>query len=254
MKPVIVVKLGGSSLGELPALLDFVQSCGEARMVLVHGGGPQLSAMLDRLGHKPEFREGLRVTDEASLEVALMVLAGSVNKQIVAAAQARGISAVGLCGIDGGTLRASLLQGGAWGRVGVIEEVKVDLLDTLLQNGFLPVLSPLALSAQEGALNVNADSVATAVALALKADRLVFLTNVDGLLDGDGRSLRTVTPQDLTALCSQGVIGDGMIPKIESAQAALNGGVKQVEIRRAKGGLGTTLLKGESDVELVCEL
>ena len=246
-----VVKLGGNSMDELPALLKFVADI-EGRVVLVHGGAPQITAMMKRLGLVGTFDQGLRVTDEATLEVTQMVLTGQVNKQIVVAAQQAGLPAVGLSGIDGGLLQADLHLGGKLGRVGTVREVRARLLHTLLEQDFIPVVSPLGLGPEGGVLNINADMSAAAIAAELKADRLVFLTNVDGLLDHTGSTISSITPQGVKELLRAGVITQGMIPKIESALTALNGGVKQVEIKNATEGQGTTVCRqGLNDVETV---
>jgi acetylglutamate kinase len=244
-----VVKLGGNSMDELPALLKFVGDI-EGQVVLVHGGAPQITAMMKRLGLEGTFHKGLRITDEATLEVSQMVLTGQVNKQIVVAAQQMGLPAVGLSGVDGGLLQADLHLDGQLGRVGAVREVQVKLLHTLLDQSFIPIVSPLGLGPDGGVLNINADMSAAAIAAGLKADRLVFLTNVDGLLDEDGKTIPSVTPDGVKELLHTGVITKGMIPKIESALSALAGGVQQVEIRNASHGQGTTL-KGESNVETI---
>ena len=247
-----VIKLGGSSLEELPALLSFVKKC-EGAVVLVHGGGPQINSMLKRVGLDGKFLQGLRVTDDATLEISEMVLSGSVNKNIVAVASSLGIPAVGLSGVDGSTLLASVYRDGAWGRVGVVEKVQTALLDTLLKSGYVPVLSPIGLGPDGRQLNINADMVAAAVASTLGADRLVFLTNVDGLLDKNGQTVTQVDRTEVEAMCSDGTIADGMLPKIESALAALSGGVKLVEIRHAEYGNGTQLYEGDNPyVKAVC--
>lgn len=245
-----VVKLGGNSMDELPDLLDFVARV-EGGVALVHGGAPQITAMMQRVGLTGTFHQGLRITDEATLEITQMVLTGQVNKQIVLAAQQKGLLAVGLSGVDGGLLQADLYKDGELGRVGSVREVRVKVLQALLDSDFLPVVSPLGLGPDGGVLNINADMSAAALAAALKADRLVFLTNVDGLLDGAGATIPNITPEEVEKLLETGVITQGMIPKIESALKALDGGVKQVEIRNAGRGHGTTL-KGKPDVKAVC--
>ena len=158
-----VVKLGGNSMDELPDLLNFVSGI-EGRVVLVHGGAPQITSMMKRLGLEGTFHEGLRVTDEATLEVTQMVLTGQVNKQIVVAALQRDLPAVGLSGVDGGLLQADLHLGGQLGRVGAVREVRVKLLHALLDQGFLPVVSPLGLGPDCEVLNINADMSAAAIA------------------------------------------------------------------------------------------
>lgn len=244
---ITVLKFGGSSLADLDALSRFLESAVET--VVVHGGGPEIQKQLDRAGLPSEFREGLRVTPAESMEMVEMVLAGLVNKRIVAQLQRSGLPAVGLSGIDGATLRADLYQGGAWGQVGEIAEVRTDLLRTLLGGGFLPVVSPVAFGPDFVPLNVNADTSAAAVAGALKADRFVFFTDVPGLRDGQGRTVAEVTLAGLDEMIASGVITGGMIPKITAAKAALAWGVGEVVIRSlASSEPGTILRKEPSDV------
>ncbi len=244
---ITVLKFGGSSLADLDALSRFLESAVET--VVVHGGGPEIQKQLDRAGLPSEFREGLRVTPAESMEMVEMVLAGLVNKRIVAQLQRSGLPAVGLSGIDGATLRADLYQGGAWGQVGEIAEVRTDLLRTLLGGGFLPVVSPVAFGPDFAPLNVNADTSAAAVAGALKADRFVFFTDVPGLRDGQGRTVAEVTLAGLDEMIASGVITGGMIPKITAAKAALAWGVGEVVIRSlASSEPGTILRKEPSDV------
>ena len=245
-----VVKLGGNSMDELAALLDFVKAI-PGEVVLVHGGAPQISALMQRVGLQGTFHEGLRVTDEATLEITLMALAGQVNKQIVVAAQQQGVPAVGISGLDGGLIQANLYRDGALGRVGEVSRVETGVLEALTASGFIPVVSPLGLGPDGEPLNINADTSAAAIAAALNADRLVFLTNVDGLLDGEGKTIAHVTPEGIEQLKSAGVITQGMIPKMDSALNALRNGVGQVEIRNAAYGEGTKL-KGTNNVQTVC--
>lgn len=240
MKSAVVVKLGGSALDNLEPMLDLVEKTLAHRpVVIVHGGGPQISECLTRMGHVPRFLNGLRVTDETTLEVATQVLSGSVNKQIVSALQTRGCRASGLCGVDGATIRASLKNNGSLGFVGDRLKVETDLLQALLSTGFIPVLAPLGLTVQGQILNVNADTAAAAVAIALKASQLLFLTDVDGVLDSQGQVIETLDPSALRGLVDEGGVSSGMLPKLEAAMAAAKGGVAQVHIRSVQSSLGT---------------
>lgn len=243
-----VVKFGGSSLSDLDALAAFLQ--GATATVLVHGGGPEIQKQLDRAGLPSEFRDGLRVTSPESMEVVEMVLAGRVNKRIVAYLQQQGVPAAGLSGADGKTLQAELYRDGAWGRVGEIAQVDTGLLQVLLQGGYLPVLSPVGLGPDFGPLNINADSAAAAVAGALWAERLVFFTDVPGLRDEQGRTVAEIGPPGLAHMIEAGVITGGMIPKIEAALEALARGVGEVVIR-SLGSPGTTLKGDNTDVRFV---
>jgi acetylglutamate kinase len=247
VKPIMVIKLGGSALDQLDSMLHFVEECQDYRVVLIHGGGPQISEMLQSVGHEPVFHHGLRITDSETLDIVTMVLGGLVNKQLVTACQARGYQAAGLCGIDGGTLRAELKLNGDLGHVGDTPAVDPKLLLSLLNNGFTPVLAPLGLGPQGQILNINADTTAGAVAAALKAQRFVFLTDVAGVLDEHKRVLRELDADGVEKLKAVGAISIGMIPKLEAALHAAERGVLSVEIRSPILGPGTQVkstLKG----------
>ncbi len=241
MKPVVVIKLGGSALDKLDSMMAFVEECAEYRVVLIHGGGPQISELLKSVGHEPVFREGLRVTDAETLNIAIMVLAGSVNKRLVTACLARGHRAVGLSGMDGATLRAELKDDGALGSVGRMPSVDTELLRTLIEAGFMPILAPLSLGPQEQILNVNADTTAAAVASALGAERLVFLTDVAGVLGPNKDLVPELDADGVDRLKEAGAISIGMIPKLEAALFAVESGVPTVEIRSPVLGPGTLI-------------
>jgi acetylglutamate kinase len=220
----VVVKIGGSTLGSGDTTLDdlvALQRLG-ARVVVVHGGGAEISDWLKRIGKEPVFVRGLRVTDAETLDVAVMVLAGKVNKELVAGIAARGGDAVGLAGPDGGIMRARI-QSEELGLVGEITEVPTDLLEVLLGAGYIPVIAPIGLSENGQLLNINADTAAGEVALALEADRLVFLTDVPGIMDADKRVLPQLTAEQTRDLIARGVISKGMIPKAEACLRALEG-------------------------------
>lgn len=227
----LVVKIGGSTLGAEDTTLADLAWLGRkaVRLVLVHGGGPLISDWQRRLGLEPRFVRGLRVTDGPSLEVAMAVLAGLVNKQLVAGLQALGVKALGLAGVDGGLIRASPADP-QLGLVGRVEGIDLSLLDRLLAAGYLPVVAPIGLYLEPTAdglrpvcLNLNADTVAGELAAALGAD-LVLLTDTPGVLDGTGRTVPELTPAQAAALVEGGVASGGMIPKVAACLRAVAAG------------------------------
>lgn len=244
----IVVKYGGSALGShatdtILADVAALRTVG-ARMVLVHGGGKDISALLERLGVPTRFEKGYRVTDEESLSVAEMVLSGKVNKSIVSAFAGLNVKAVGLSGKDGG-LFVARCKDPVLGRVGDIVKVAPAVITTLLDAGFLPVVSPVAAGEDGMGLNCNADDAACHLAQALGADKLVFLTDTDGILV-DNQNEKTLIPSMTKAraeeLMENGLIGGGMVPKLQSCLRAVDGGVGSVII-----------LNGETDHALLLE-
>ena len=238
----VVIKYGGAAM-EKPGLRDLfsrdialVRTLG-VEPVVVHGGGPQIDRMMKRLGKNPHFIGGLRVTDDETMEIVEMVLAGSINKEIVGAIAAHGARAVGLCGGDAGLIRASrrtcILPDGKeidLGRVGDVKAVDAEPLRLLQDNGYVPVLAPLGVGPHGELLNINADLVAGDVAAALKAVKLIFLSDVPAIRGRDGRPLRRVSVAELNALTREGVIDGGMLPKVEACARALKGGVGQAYI------------------------
>lgn len=229
-----VIKIGGNELddgGFLAALSAAVAAFPEPA-VLVHGGGKAIAAMQSRLGLQAVKVDGLRVTDAESLKVAQMVLSGHANKQIVVALLHAGVPAVGLSGVDGGLLCCAKKEHPATdlGFVGVIVDVQAPLLQGLMAQGLVPVISPISLGQDGQVYNVNADEAAGAIAAALQADLLTFISNVPGVLDGDGRPLPRLAPAEVEALIADGVIEGGMIPKVRTAVAAVARGVGQARI------------------------
>ncbi|MSQ23023.1 MAG: acetylglutamate kinase [Chloroflexi bacterium] len=216
----LVLKLGGSVGREdtLPEDVTRLQASG-ARVVVVHGGGPLITAWLDRTGKTTRFVNGLRYTDEETLDVVRMVLAGLVNGEVVNRIQAAGGRAVGLSGADDGMLRATV-KDPELGLVGEISSVNRKPIDLLLDAGYVVVIAPVAVAASAQFLNINADTVAGEVARALGADQLIFLTDVPGISDGD-RVLRELTPNQADALMTSGVVGGGMVPKVQACLRAL---------------------------------
>ncbi|MFQ5678076.1 MAG: acetylglutamate kinase [Gemmatimonadota bacterium] len=234
----VVVKVGGSVLrggdpGTVPRDLALLHLAG-VRVVVVHGGGPEVSRALERLGIRPTFVNGLRVTDATTLEVVEMVLTGRVNPRLVARLGAAGAPAVGLSGRDGGLLRVRPHpEAERLGFVGQPERVDPRPLVTLLEEGFLPVISPIGAGADGTPYNVNADAVAAAIAPALGAEKLILLTDVPGVLRDTPEGPELVSEIDaggIRRLAAEGVISRGMVPKVNACLAAIAGGVASAHI------------------------
>ncbi len=220
MSEVVVVKLGGTTLAEQRQVLEEVAQVARRRpVVLVHGGGKRMTEWLERLGVQTRFENGLRVTDPAALEVAAAVLRGVVNSELVAALRDAGCDAVGLSGVDGGLLIGERLPN--VGLVATVTGVRRDLIDSLLVAGQVPVVAPLARDAEGTVCNVNADDAAAGLAAGLGARQLVLMTDVDGVHDGSGRKLDSITADEAEALIADGTIGGGMVPKVKAALSAL---------------------------------
>lgn len=228
----VVLKLGGAAEIDLGSVAEDILALGEAgaRVVLVHGGGKELSSALDRAGKESTFIEGLRATDAETLEIAVMVFAGKVNKEIVARLRAAGVRAAGLSGIDGGTVTVTpRREPPGLGFVGEVKEVDTAALTTLAEAGFVPVVAPVASDAGGQIYNINADTLAGEIAAKLRAARLVFLTDVPGVLDASGETIPLVTPALARQLKEAGTVSGGMIPKIDAALRWL-GEVEEVHI------------------------
>lgn len=231
-----VVKLGGAGL-ESPEILD---ACTHAvadlvadghQVTVVHGGGIQLTRLLKALGKQSEFVNGLRVTDAETRDAALMVLAGKVNKSLVASLGALGVPAVGLSGGDGLSFRARKKQTGPdLGFVGEIASSDPRWIEAIWQLGGVPLFCSMALGFDGAYYNVNADEMATACAMAVKADALVFLTDVPGVKGADGEVMRWLSIDQIAEMAKSGVINGGMLPKLSACREALLGGVKRVRI------------------------
>ncbi len=240
-KPM-VIKVGGGALAggaleDLPNLL----SAGH-RVAVVHGGGVQLTRMLDALGIPTRFHAGLRVTDEKSLEVAEIVLAGGVNKSLARELNSLGVLAAGISGTDGPTLIVEPVPD--LGRVGKVVRVEPHLVEALWDGGFVPVVAPLGFG-PEGAYNVNADMAAAALATGLGAGNLFLLTDVDGLLEG-GETLEALTPEECEAHVQSGLAAGGMVPKLRAAAEAARGGVEaRIVNGNRKGVLAAALAGGQ---------
>lgn len=236
----VVVKYGGNALAgtsDHDALTLFAEDIVlmhtvGIRPVVVHGGGPQINDMLARLNIESSFSNGLRVTDAPTMEVVQMVLNGHVNPQIVSAINTHGNVAVGLSGEDGRTLQVTP-RDPSLGFVGDIEKVRPQVIEGLLADGFVPVLSTVGVDANGQAYNINADTAAGAIAEALGAEKIIYLTDIAGLraeIDNPNSLIKRITVNELSALIEDGTVSGGMIPKVESCMQAVRGGVKSAHI------------------------
>lgn len=243
-----VLKIGGNELDDpefIKGLVPAVKTLPETP-VLVHGGGKEIRQLQERLGVTPQYIDGLRVTDEESLALVTMVLTGRINKRLVAAFQAGGVEAFGMSGIDRAAIQAEKLEhpGGDLGQVGRVVAVRAGIFKRLLEDGVMPVLSPLCYGPDGSMFNVNADHVALALARELQAETLTFVSNVPGVLDGEGAVLARLTPAEVEGLIAAGTIGQGMVPKVRSAVEAVAEGVGAVRITDLAGlkaGTGTII-------------
>jgi len=243
----LVLKIGGNEL-DTPGFLDDLAAVVAAMAslpVVVHGGGKEIARLQQELGLTPRFVEGLRVTDEASLRVAEMVLSGLVNKRLVAAFITAGVRALGLSGVDLGLIRVEKMQHPTrdLGRVGRVVAVRGEVLEGFLSQGIVPIVSPISAGADGLTYNVNADHAAVALARAIGAEALVFITNVPGVLVHDQPAAR-LTIDEAQALIAEGTITGGMIPKVQSALEAIEAGVREARITDLAGmrkGGGTTI-------------
>jgi acetylglutamate kinase len=240
----IVVKYGGNAMTDERLKRSFAHDIVMLRLVginpvVVHGGGPQIEQLLSRVGKKGEFIQGMRVTDEETMDIVEMVLAGQVNKEIVELINQAGGKGVGLTGQDGGLVRATKLmidnpehpgETVDIGQVGVIESIDPAIIQTLTGNGFIPVIAPIGSGQGGETYNINADLVAGKVAEILKAEKLILMTNTTGVLDKAGNLLTGLTAKRIDELFADGTLSGGMLPKISSALDAAKGGVNAVHI------------------------
>ncbi|MEE9313996.1 MAG: acetylglutamate kinase [Rhizobiaceae bacterium] len=247
----VVIKYGGHAMGDAELSNAFARDVALLRQsgvepIVVHGGGPQIGAMLERMGIKSEFKGGMRVTDKATVEIVEMVLAGSINKSIVADFNAQGARAIGLCGKDGNLMKVTKMRRSQknsdsnieqiidLGFVGEPKEVDITVLDMVAGSGLIPVIAPVALGEDGQTYNVNADTFAGAVAGAMDADRLLFLTDVPGVLDKKGKLIKELTVKEAQKLIKDGTISGGMIPKVETCIDSIERGVEAVVIVNGK--------------------
>jgi acetylglutamate kinase len=248
----IVIKYGGKAMTD-PSLKErfaadvvLLKYVG-LNPVVVHGGGPQIDQMLKRLSIEPKFRQGVRVTDEATMEIVEMVLGGSINKEIAALISQHGVKAIGLSGKDGGLILAkpftradwmkkigtdlgSLPENEDYGLVGDVQQINPSLLLTLQASHAIPVIAPIGIGRDGRTYNINADLVAGAVAGALQAEKLVVLTDVRGIRDQKGRHFSTLARKDVARMAKKGTISEGMLPKVQACLTALEGGAKKAHI------------------------
>ena len=245
--PIVLVKIGGSTLGSDDTSFGDIAALQRqgVRPVVAHGGGPAITAWMSKLGVHAEFVRGLRVTDAPSLGVVVAVLAGLINKQLVAELQGAGVRAVGVSGADGGLLRGTVTQP-ELGYVAGALEVDPSPVEALVAAGYAPVIAPVAVDASDPAqlLNVNADTAAGALAAALGAERLVFLTDVDGVLDATGRLIERVPLASCEGLIASGVVKGGMIPKLEACMQARAAGARASIVNGAVAGALAACLDG----------
>jgi acetylglutamate kinase len=250
-RETVVVKYGGHAMGDPERAQNFARDIvllkqAGVNPVVVHGGGPQIGKLLDRLNIRSEFKGGLRVTDQETVDVVEMVLAGSVNKEIVSAINNQGGKAVGICGKDANLMRAKRLERrvrdpgsnieqvldlGFVGEPGLVEP---HIIEVIIHSDLIPVVAPIGVGPEGETLNINADTFAAAIAVAMKAKRLLLLTDVDGVLDKDGQLVRSMTTTEAQALIDDGTITGGMIPKIESCMDVIGDGVEAVVIINGK--------------------
>ncbi len=242
-KQTIVVKLGGNAMIDDGLKAGFARDVTMLKLVglnpvVVHGAGPQISGLLDKMGIKSEFRQGMRVTDEKTMNVVEMVL-GELNQEIVSLINQQGGKAVGLTGQDGGFIRCRKMflksdsnpsEDVDIGLVGEIENIDPELINLLDSRDFIPVIAPIGFGANGEAYNINADLVAGKLAEKLKAEKLILMTNITGVLDKSGRLLTGLTASEIDALFADGTISGGMLPKIGSALDAVKNGVKSSHI------------------------
>ncbi len=263
----VVIKYGGAAMENDALKASFAKDVTLLRFiglrpVIVHGGGPQIGHLLARLGKKSEFVDGVRVTDEETMEVVEMVLGGVINAEIVSLVGAAGGQAIGLTGKDaGGFLRVKRFYGPGGrdlGLVGTPEHVDVTLLRTLTQDGFIPVVAPVGVDADGNTYNVNADTAAGAIAQALAAEKLILLTDVEGVLDDAKQLIHQMTEREVKSAITSGIVKGGMIPKLECAVNAMERGVTAAHIIDGRvphallleiftdGGVGTKLVRAKA--------
>ncbi|MEE8164285.1 MAG: acetylglutamate kinase [Myxococcota bacterium] len=234
---IVVIKYGGHAMADAALRASFaadvvlLKHIG-VRPVIVHGGGPQIAATLERMGRHSTFIDGRRVTDDDTMEVVEMVLGGKINREIVELVQQAGGRAVGYTGSDGGLLRVrkKLIDGQDLGRVGEVTAVDPDVLMAAVEADFIPIIAPIGVDAEGQSFNVNADEAAGALSAALHAEKLMLLTDIDGVLDARGERISELSVEECRKLIADGTIKGGMIPKLECCIHALSGGVGRTHV------------------------
>lgn len=266
----VVVKYGGSAMLDENLQLSVIKDVALLKLVgmqpiIVHGGGKEISKWMNKVGKESKFIDGLRVTDDETMEIAEMVL-GKVNKDLVQMLEKQGVKAVGLSGKDGGTLQVDkkYINGQDIGYVGNVKKVDTELIDTLIENNFIPVIAPIGLDKDFTTYNINADDAACAVATAIGAEKLAFLTDIEGVCtnpEDKSTLISVLTLDQADELINSGMIGGGMLPKIKNCIDAVNNGVSRVHILDGrkdhslllefftKRGIGTAILKKEGILE-----
>ncbi|MBE5929119.1 MAG: acetylglutamate kinase [Lachnospiraceae bacterium] len=266
---IVVVKYGGSAMLDKHLEESMMKDVALLKLIgmkpiIVHGGGKEISKWVALTGKTPEFVEGLRVTDEETMEIAEMVL-GRVNKHLVAMIEQLGVKAVGISGKDGATMKVEkkTVNGRDIGFVGQVKEVNTDLITTLLENDFVPVIAPIGLDNKSNSYNINADDAACAIATALNAEKLAFMTDIEGVcLDPNDKStfISILTLNEANKLIKDGVIGGGMLPKLRNCIDAVKNGVSRVHILDGrkehclllefftKKGIGTAIIDNQTSL------
>lgn len=231
----IVIKYGGSAQVDLKLREQFAKDIVMMYMlgiqpIIVHGGGKRITSVLESMGVKSEFVNGCRITTQECMEVVEMVLSGEINKEIAYFLSLNGVKAVGMSGKDASLLSAKPKENGKYGLTGEITSCEPSILYSLLQEGVIPVISPISGDSEGRSYNINADEVACEIAKAIKADKVIFLTDTLGVLGAKGELLESIKIQEVPLLIEEGVISGGMIPKIQACVDCLNSGVKKVHI------------------------
>ena len=264
---IVVVKYGGSAMLDPELKMNVIKDCALLKFVgmhpvIVHGGGKEISKWVGLLGHEPKFIEGLRVTDAETMEVAEMVLS-KVNKSLVTMLEQIGVKAAGISGKDGGMLSCEkkYANGQDIGFVGNVTNVKTDIITTLIENDYIPVIAPIGMDVSGNSYNINADDAACAVASALKAEKLAFLTDIEGVYkdkDDPSSLLSVLTLTEAEQLIGDGYVGGGMIPKLKNCIESVKSGVSRVHIIDGRSphclllefftdkGIGTAIIKDET--------
>ncbi|MDE6200706.1 MAG: acetylglutamate kinase [Clostridiales bacterium] len=231
----LVIKYGGNAMNDEAITTTILQDIAALKIVgvnpiLVHGGGPEINKMLSRLGVQPQFKNGLRVTDEQTMEVAQMILCGKINKNIVGELNGLGVKAIGLCGKDSLLIKAETLDP-ELGYVGKITEINAKLLEILARDEFIPVIASIATDENGNSYNVNADTAAAAIGAAMHAEKLLFLTDIDGIMtdkDNAETLINRITVSGLQKMIADGSISGGMVPKAQSCIDAIERGINSV--------------------------